>query len=225
MACPRRSSRWYTANEVKEHCTLGDCWVTSLGTVYDVTKLIPKNPGVLGKLLVYEAGGDISHWFDAKTGSVKLYRDPVSNVETFDVPQGRFVHIPPTGPRTDWNSGYPFDWWNDPEYIIGKLSRKTRMVRIKNVLIDHEILLEVPSEENVQHILERYLAYNAHANSYTWKAMCVNDKKEFVDLSMEKTLTENGIADEADLFVSLGLASYFYIPVVHIYFNDDLTVA
>ena len=41
---------------------------------------------------------------------------------------------------------------------------------------------------------------------------------------MAKTLDENGIADESDEFERLGLPNDYYIPALHIYFNDDLTL-
>lgn len=51
---------------------------------------------------------------------------------------------------------------------------------------------------------------------------------------MEKTLEENNIIDETDEFERLILYLIFrldipedewYIPAIHLYFNDDLTVA
>lgn len=43
---------------------------------------------------------------------------------------------------------------------------------------------------------------------------------------MEMTLSANGIQDETDEFEQLGIPeSSWYIPAIHLYFNDDLTVA
>lgn len=39
---------------------------------------------------------------------------------------------------------------------------------------------------------------------------------------MQKTLEENGIPDERDLFVKLGLPQNYYIPSVFLYYTDDL---
>lgn len=39
---------------------------------------------------------------------------------------------------------------------------------------------------------------------------------------MKKTLDENGIPDERDLFTELGLPRNYYIPSVFLYYNDDL---
>lgn len=37
------------------------------------------------------------------------------------------------------------------------------------------------------------------------------------------TLQENGIDNEQDEFETLGIREDYYIPVIHVYFNDDLT--
>ena len=67
-------------------------------------------------------------------------------------------------------------------------------------------------------ILDRFLPYNSHAASYTWKRLGKV-------LDMNANLTENGIPDETNECLSLGLDPEDYIPAVHIYFNDDLTIA
>ena len=67
-------------------------------------------------------------------------------------------------------------------------------------------------------ILDRFLPYNAHAASYTWKRMGKV-------LDMKASLTENGIPDETADCLALGIDPDEYIPAVHIYFNDDLTIA
>ncbi len=67
-------------------------------------------------------------------------------------------------------------------------------------------------------ILDRFLPYNTHAASYTWKRLGKV-------LDMNANLTENGIPDETQECLNLGLDPEDYIPAVHIYFNDDLTIA
>lgn len=42
---------------------------------------------------------------------------------------------------------------------------------------------------------------------------------------MEKTLEENGIVDDDVEFEKLGMTDDGYTPVIHIYYNDDLTIA
>lgn len=77
-------------------------------------------------------------------------------------------------------------------------------------------LQQVCSEERLQAILERYLAYNAHADSYTWKY----DKRT---LNMHQTLEENGIRDEDEDFYELRMRDNEFLQTIHLYFNDDLT--
>lgn len=67
-------------------------------------------------------------------------------------------------------------------------------------------------------ILDRYLPYNLHAASYTWKRLGKV-------LDMNGSLAENGIADETAECLALGINPDEYIPAVHLYFNDDLTIA
>jgi len=67
-------------------------------------------------------------------------------------------------------------------------------------------------------IRQRYLRFNGHAMSYTWKRLGT-------PLDMTKTLQDNGVEDDAAELRSLGLAGNSYLPTIHLYFNDDLTVA
>lgn len=76
--------------------------------------------------------------------------------------------------------------------------------------------IQVCSEETLEDIRVRYLRYNRHAHSYTWKRLGRV-------LNMKKTLEENGIADESEQFAALNLNEDHYIPALHVHFNDDLT--
>lgn len=80
----------------------------------------------------------------------------------------------------------------------------------------HYHILQVGAEESMWEILHRYLPYNAHAASYTWK---YEGKK----LNMDFTLEENGIRDEGEEFDSLNMDGALYTPAILLYFNDDLT--
>ena len=101
---------------------------------------------------------------------------------------------------------------------VGSLSKKTRKIRIYNMLTKSEDILEVCEEENMIEILDRYLEINEHANSYTWKRLGR-------PLDMMKTLSENDIPDESRDFIDFNLDEDCYIPCLHLYYNDDLTVA
>lgn len=96
------------------------------------------------------------------------------------------------------------------------------MIRIVNMNSRSEDIIKVCHEETVNDILERYLEYNQHAHSYTWKAL-IGD--HLVTLDMNKTLEENNVPDESEVFYELGMNDDYYFPTIHIYFNDDLTIS
>lgn len=50
-------------------------------------------------------------------------------------------------------------------------------------------------------------------------------KFKFAELDMNKTLKENGVPDEKSELEDYHVPTDFYIPVLHVYWNDDLTVA
>ena len=56
-----------------------------------------------------------------------------------------------------------------------------------------------------------------------FKVLLIND--EFFPLDMDKTLEQNNVPDESEKFSSIGIDEDYYIPTLHIYFNDDLTYA
>lgn len=223
---PRR--RFYTPYEVSLHSSPDDCWVSFLGNVYDLSALLKANPGDLAEPIIHAAGQDISHWFDPATRDVKRHIDPITNLECAYTPMGRFIHVPPNEPTNDWNTTITKPWWADQTYRVGSLSRALRLIRIKNVLTEQEETLEVPEEETIVEIRERYLLHNWHAKSYTWKAIRkVKGKFAFDELDMNLTLAENGIPNDVPDFEALHIPADDpdYIPVLHVYWNDDLTVA
>jgi hypothetical protein len=76
---------------------------------------------------------------------LKTQINPLTGTVTPHTPEGRFVHVPPPLPRADWSIGESFTpWWLDREsYFIGKLSQRTRNIRIVNTLTKDEHVLEV----------------------------------------------------------------------------------
>eukprot|EP01041_Mallomonas_annulata_P009178 gene9178-19020_t len=212
--------KYYTPEEIAMHNCAEDCWVSIFNDVFDITELILDNRGPLAEPLIKEAGKSISHWF-TKDGELKTHVDPVKNIRLPYTPQGRFIHIPPSDP-TEWGTSYDLPWWKDSKYIRGKLTTKTRMLKIVNMMTHTEDVISSCQEETVNDILDRYLQYNQHAKSYTWKALI---RGVFVNLNMNQTLEQNEVYDETDTFYELGMDDDFYIPTLHIYFNDDLTIA
>ncbi|KAF8069615.1 hypothetical protein HT031_001732 [Scenedesmus sp. PABB004] len=159
--------RYFTPYEVAAHSTPTDCWLSFLGAVYDVTTLIRDHPGPLIEPMLAAAGTDVSHWFDPATGDVCSRVDPDTQLVVPYCPQGTFLHVPPIAPTTTYDCSAAVPWWRDVTLQVGLLSARTRLVRVVNVLTEQEDTLEVPDEETLR---QRYLALNAHAGSYTWKA-------------------------------------------------------
>lgn len=140
----------------------------------------------------------------------------MTGAERYRTPRGRFLHIPPQLPRSDWANDFGKPWWLGSRYEVGRLSAKTRNIRVINTLTSQEHTLEVGALESMWEILHRYLPHNAHAASYTWKY-------EGRNLKMECTLEENGILDEEEEFDYLNMDGALHTPAVLLYFNDDLT--
>ncbi|KAJ1569313.1 Cytochrome b5 domain-containing protein 1 [Nowakowskiella sp. JEL0078] len=218
--------KYFTPSEVETHNSNDDLWLSWLGSVYNLTPLAEAYRGnPLMVPILKNAGKDISHWFDPKTQSIKMHIHPLTGVLCSYTPEGRFLHIPPPLPRADAheyknieNNSTFTPWWLDSSYRIGRLSQKTRKVKIINTLTRDEHVIEVCSEEKLSAIQERYLSYNSHAKGYMWKRLC-----SLLDMSL--TLEQNGIKSESEQFDTLGLDEDQWLPALHLYFSDDLTVA
>ena len=58
--------------------------------------------------------------------------------------QGKFIHVAPMEPRSDWDCGFELPWWkNADEYRIGRLTGSTCLIRVMNMLTGTEDFLEV----------------------------------------------------------------------------------
>jgi len=211
--------RFYTPEEVRFHNCADDCWISIFSKVYDLTALIHENRNALAQPLIDAAGTSISHWFHEKTGDVKTHIDPVRQISMPYTPYGRFIHVPPPNPK-DNTPAVDLPWWKDHKYVVGELTARTRMIKLINMVTRGEDVITVCCEETINDIRDRYLEYNAHACSYTFKALTGGD---FVCLDMGKTLDDNGVPDESEKFVDLNMEYDCYIPSLHLYFNDDLT--
>ena len=106
---PRR--RFYTPAEVGTHNGGDDCWVSIFFKVYELTGFLEANPGPLAQPIIDYAGEDISHWFDEQTGDVKTKVDQTTNLELPHLPFGRFAHVPPPEPVSDWATDFGTPWW------------------------------------------------------------------------------------------------------------------
>mmetsp|Transcript_7406 Transcript_7406/g.11876 ORF Transcript_7406/g.11876 Transcript_7406/m.11876 type:complete len:256 (+) Transcript_7406:5023-5790(+) len=223
-----KKRRFYTPTEVALHNCAKDCWVSIFGKVYDLTALVSnvskEAPDYqLTIPIVSHAGKDISHWFDEETREVKRALDETTGLILAVLPFGRFIHVAPSEPVSNWSTDFNEPWWKDDErYCIGSLSQSVRNIVLVNMLTYQDTTLHVCEEETLNEIQDRYMDWNAHSGSYTWKVL---DEDVFRPLDMNKTLTENGIIDETDLFENLSIPVDTYTPTIHVYFNDDLTEA
>ena len=215
--------RYYTPSEVAAHNRADDLWVSFFGRVYDLTTLVGENPGSLVTPIIDAAGTDISHWFDPVSKHVRTYVDPETELEVPFTPMGAFLHCPPPGPTAQWSSNIGKPWWKDRSLAIGALTAKTRKVKLFNMLNKVETIIEVCSEETLEEIQRRYLAFNGHSSSYTWKRTDSTHVARI--LNMRETLDANGIPDESLQFDALSIDEDDFIPIIHLYFSDDLTVA
>eukprot|EP00904_Undaria_pinnatifida_P009298 jgi/Undpi1/5499/HiC_scaffold_2.g00778.m1 len=159
---------------------------------------------------------------DQLTGDPRTCVDPHTGLTVPYLPMGRFLHVPPNFPTTKWSTSFGLPWWRDQTLVVGKLTRKARPLKVVNILSQQEDQLLVACEETIADIQERYLEYNAHAASYTWKVL---QNEVFVPAAMDKTLESNGIVDDDLAFEKLGIDDEGYMPALHIYYNDDLTIA
>jgi len=209
--------RYYMPSEVAQHNTPEDCWLSWFGEVYDLSPVLEQHKGIETKPFVDSAGQDITHWFDPETRNLRQ-RFGEAFVKLSFTPIGDVLHQPPSEPRSNWANDFEVPWWRDESLKIALLSQTQRQIKIINTLTHQEHLIDVCAEETCCDILERYLDYNKHAGSYTWKRL--GNK-----LDMEKTLEENGVVDEAEALTELGLPDDYYVPALHLYFNDDLTIA
>ncbi|KAF0872614.1 CB5D1 protein, partial [Crocuta crocuta] len=195
--------RYFTPAEVAQHNRPEDLWVSYLGHVYDLTQLAQECKG-RGRAQGQGVRGG------------RAVPDPLTGTLRYRTPRGRFLHVPPQLPRSDWANDFGKPWWRESRYEVGRLSAKTRTIRIVNTLTSQEHTLEVGALESMWEILHRYLPYNAHAASYTWKY-------EGKNLNMNYTLEENGIRNEDEEFDYLKMDGALYTPAILLYFNDDLT--
>jgi len=72
-----------------------------------------------------------------------MYVDPLTGCLMPYAPHGRFVHIPPPIPSSDWANDFIRPWWKDDLYCIGNLSKKTRYIKIINTLSSQDHIIEV----------------------------------------------------------------------------------
>lgn len=158
---------------------------------------------------------------------VKHFVDPATNLRTPYTPQGRFIHVPLLAPVTGdaaATAAQSVPWWRNDAYVVGALSSAPRKVKVVNTLTSHAHIVEYGGEVTVAEIQRKFLEYNAHGGSYTWKALV---RGEFRPLDMSLTLAQNGVVDDAAELEAMGMDvdAEDNLPTLLLVYNDDLTEA
>jgi cytochrome b involved in lipid metabolism len=233
MATEGSASRVFIPDEIARHNSRADCWVAVFGQVLDVTSIIAgldDAHAALADPLLDHAGKDISHWFDAETRDVRTRVDPSTEEEVPYIPMGRFPHITTGGKPLSGDPEAPdTPWWRNDSLVVGAITSKVQQAWIVNTLSESRHKLAFGCEETLSQVRDRFLDFNAHAKSYTWKVLVPSaiegGDAVFRTLDMGRTLQDNGIADTEEEVEDLGLEVEDFLPVIHLYFNDDLTEA
>ena len=86
---------------------------------------------------------------------LKTHVNPLTGCIAPYTPMGRFIHVPPPCPRSDWANNFGKPWWKNEKYCNGVLSSKTRRIRIINTLTLQEQIVEVWNNESCNYILHQ----------------------------------------------------------------------
>ena len=74
---------------------------------------------------------------------IRKHIDPITGCIIPYTPSGRFIHIAPACPSSDWANDFGRPWWKDETYVVGNLSQKTRTIKIINTLASQDQVIEV----------------------------------------------------------------------------------
>ena len=179
------------------------------------------------------AGADVSHLLNSshlrptgglqKGHGIKTFTEPINCLEITYHPSGEFLHAISEEPRCNWQGTIP--WWKDESLIVGRLSLRVCKVCIRNSTTGQENVLEVPGEENIAQIMDRYLEHNALGDDYVWKcARTVADEIVLEELDFSLTLAQNGVIGSVLADENLSISSIAFLPVIHLHIANDLSV-
>ena len=160
--CRQEPTRWFMRKDVAHHCHYGDLWLSLLGRVLDLTNLVSRHTGSAVQPLIDAAGTDVSHWFDPSTGDVRTHVSPITEHEAPYTPRRNggvaFLHVPDhSRVASDVEAPPEVPWWRDESLVVGRLTARSRKVRLLNMESTLEVTLEVPSEEIIADIAARYV--------------------------------------------------------------------
>lgn len=141
------------------------------------------------------------------------------------MPEGRFPHVPAVAPTTAVSvdaSATP--WWRDARLVVGRVTQRPRTIKVVNTLTSQDHVVEFSDEETVAAMQAKFLQFNAHCRSYTWKTMVGGRLRP---LDPARTLEANGVPDDTAELERLGMDPHDpdHLTTILLFFNDDLTAA
>lgn len=128
-------------------------------------------------------GKDLSHFF----GPDKL---PLTRISV----KGKIFPVFPAvleRSGSDFFGNTKLNWWQDPRYIIGRITKKVRKIRIINTLTGTCHKMRVCEEDTIKNIQKKYERYNWNQESYHWRRYDPASGL-YEDLTVQNTLTDNG---------------------------------
>jgi hypothetical protein len=74
---------------------------------------------------------------------LRTHIDPITGLEIPFTPHGRFLHVPPPCPSSCWATDFGQPWWKNEDYVVGRLSQRTRLIKVTNMLTRQSQSIEV----------------------------------------------------------------------------------
>lgn len=68
---------------------------------------------------------------------------PGTCLQGYYCPNGNYLNVPPSLPDSSWDYKFVTPWWKNNSLKIGRLTVKTRKIRIINVLSNQDDVIEV----------------------------------------------------------------------------------
>lgn len=151
-------------------------------------------------LLISFAGKDLSRYFNELGEPLERVNQHIKNVPVF----------PPAFEKESDDHDF---WWCGDGYVVGKITRVERRVRIINTLTRKTISMNVCEEDSIEKIKQKYAKrFNRNADNYIWRKTSSSDPKPG-QLFMDKTLTQNDIPFGKHEKLGLPPAVWlFYVP-------------
>ncbi|XP_031619194.1 cytochrome b5 domain-containing protein 1 [Contarinia nasturtii] len=178
---------FYRTFEVLSHIQHNDFYVILDRRVLDLSNLMRsidempsngKNQSALEQLNMF-GGTDISDLFEKRT---------LNKLEMFDLKS-----------HSEYGLSKDLFWWEDPAYVIGAITIQERHVCIRNKAKNNQCHLTVCEEDSIYEIQAKFFAAYPEKNSehIIWRkteSTCCPS----AHLSLDKTLTENGLVFDPD---------------------------